>query len=152
MLARVFQRFPACKVSACLISRALSSAAPALNDLLLLTKSCANRIKQLQAQKKNDNLKLRVQVDSGGCSGFQYVFEMVNDTPDPEEDQVFQRDGAQVIVDSSSLEFIKGATIDFEQELIRSAFAVVNNPQSESACGCGSSFAVKNFDKFNAGH
>jgi iron-sulfur cluster assembly accessory protein len=77
---------------------------------------------------------------------------MVPETPDPEGDRLFERDGAQVIVDTSSLEFIKGATVDFEQELIRSAFAVVNNPQSESACGCGSSFAVKNFDKFKADH
>jgi Fe-S cluster assembly iron-binding protein IscA len=48
-------------------------------------------------------------------------------------------------VDKGSFEFVKGATVDYERELIRSAFAVVNNPQSESACGCGSSFALKNF-------
>ena len=74
------------------------------------------------------------------------------DSKKDEEDVVFARDGAAVVVDPASLQFIKGATIDFEQELIRSAFAIVNNPQSESACGCGSSFAVKNFDKFNAAH
>jgi len=91
-----------------------------------------------------------VQVDSGGCSGFQYAFEMDNEKD--EEDVVFARDGAAVVVDPASLQFIKGATIDFEQELIRSAFAIVNNPQSESACGCGSSFAVKNFDTFSAAH
>jgi len=89
-------------------------------------------------------------VDSGGCSGFQYVFEMSGEKD--EEDVVFQRDGAHVVVDPASLQFIKGATVDFEQELIRSAFAIVNNPQSESACGCGSSFAVKNFDAFKATH
>jgi iron-sulfur cluster assembly 2 len=61
------------------------------------------------------------------------------------EDIVVEKDGTKVVVDTSSLELIKGATIDYTQELIRSAFSVVNNPQSESACGCGSSFAVKNF-------
>ena len=63
-----------------------------------------------------------------------------------EDDHVFTRDTSSLVVDDSSLEFVRGATIDFEQEMIRSAFAVVNNPNSESACGCGSSFALKNFD------
>ena len=64
---------------------------------------------------------------------------------DDEEDVVVERDGKQVVVDTSSLELLRGSTIDYEQELIRSAFTVINNPQSESACGCGSSFAIKNF-------
>ena len=59
---------------------------------------------------------------------------------------MIEKDGMGVVVDESSLELIKGSTIDYTQELIRSAFSVVNNPQSESACGCGSSFAVKNFE------
>ena len=59
---------------------------------------------------------------------------------------MIEKDGMEVVVDESSLELIKGSTIDYTQELIRSAFSVVNNPQSESACGCGSSFAVKNFE------
>lgn len=64
-----------------------------------------------------------------------------------EDDKVFERDGVQVVVDESSLEFVRGATVDFTDDMMRSAFAVVNNPLSESACGCGSSFAVKNFGK-----
>lgn len=116
-----------------------------LNSSLIITKSCARRIRQLQSTAQNDKLQLRIAVDSGGCSGFQYVFKM-EDPSITDDDIVFERDGSKVVVDSGSLEFIKGSTIDFEQELIRSSFAVVNNPQSESACGCGSSFAVKNFD------
>ena len=57
----------------------------------------------------------------------------------------FDRDGGKVVIDSVSFDLVKGATIDFKEELIRSAFVVENNPQSESACGCGSSFAAKNF-------
>ena len=58
---------------------------------------------------------------------------------------LFERDGAAVVVDGDSLQLIRGATVDFQQDLARSSFAVINNPQSESACGCGSSFAAKNF-------
>ena len=64
-----------------------------------------------------------------------------------EDDLVFSRDGADVVIDDGSMEFVRGATIDFEQEMIRSAFVVSNNPNSESACGCGSSFALKNFEE-----
>lgn len=59
--------------------------------------------------------------------------------------RIFEKEGSKVVVDEGSFELIRGATVDFVQEMIRSSFAVVNNPQSESACGCGSSFAVKNF-------
>lgn len=69
----------------------------------------------------------------------------MDEGPVQEDDRVFERDGAQVVVDEGALELVKGATVDFVEDMMRSAFAVVNNPQSESACGCGSSFAVKNF-------
>jgi len=115
-----------------------------LEDTLVVTKACAKRIKQLQQGSSNEKLKLRLAVEGGGCSGFKYVFKM-EDVELEEEDMIFERDGAKVVIDSGSFELVKGATIDFQQELIRSAFAVVNNPQSESACGCGSSFAAKAF-------
>lgn len=102
------------------------------------------RIRALRAQAGNPGLYLRVLVEGGGCSGFQYKFS-VDDRPLDSEDREFRRDDVAVVVDSTSLDLIRGATVDFQQELIRSAFAVVNNPMSESACGCGSSFAVKNF-------
>jgi len=59
--------------------------------------------------------------------------------------RTFEKDGVQLIVDESSLQFVKGATVDYVEEMMRSAFAVISNPQSEQACGCGSSFAVKQF-------
>jgi iron-sulfur cluster assembly accessory protein len=98
----------------------------------------------LQSSAKNDQLFLRLLVEGGGCSGFKYVFKMESDNIN-KDDKIFIRDDCKVVIDEGSYELVKGATIDFQQELIRSAFAIVNNPQSESACGCGSSFAIKNF-------
>ncbi|KAI2504572.1 Iron-sulfur cluster biosynthesis [Fragilaria crotonensis] len=117
-----------------------------VTDDLSVTSACLQRIEHLPPSVKISYL--RVFVDAGGCSGFQYKFDMTEDKDepvDPVEDVVFESDGARVVVDTASLDFIKGSTIDFVQEMIKSSFAVVDNPQSESACGCGSSFAVKKF-------
>mmetsp|Transcript_28481 Transcript_28481/g.39224 ORF Transcript_28481/g.39224 Transcript_28481/m.39224 type:complete len:121 (-) Transcript_28481:90-452(-) len=103
--------------------------------------------KQIQALKnksQNKNLHLRVSVEGGGCSGFKYTFQM-EDSDIQEDDRTFEVDGCKVVIDTTSFDFMKGATVDYVQEMVRSSFAVLNNPQSESACGCGSSFAVKNF-------
>ena len=116
-----------------------------LDDVVILTASAAKRIAQLEAD--GAPARLRLQIDGGGCSGFEYKFGVERaDAPTDEDDHVFTRDASSVVVDDSSLEFVRGATIDFQQEMIRSAFAVVDNPNSESACGCGSSFALKNFE------
>lgn len=109
---------------------------------LSITTACINRIQSLT--KGNDEY-LRVYVDAGGCSGFQYKFELTDEAMEV-DDVVYEDNGARVVVDQDSLDLLKGSTIDFVQEMIRSSFAVVDNPQSESACGCGSSFAVKNFE------
>lgn len=109
---------------------------------LVLTKGCAQRIIKLRETMPDANLRLSV--EGGGCSGFQYNFEL--DSEDiSDDDRVFERDGAALVVDDSSLEFVRGSTIDFTEEMIRSSFVVSNNPNSESACGCGSSFALKQF-------
>ncbi|KAM6961230.1 iron-sulfur cluster assembly 2 homolog, mitochondrial [Aplochiton taeniatus] len=84
---------------------------------------------------------LRVQVEGGGCSGFQYKFLIDNSRN--EDDRVFEQGGVGIIVDQDSLEFVKGATIDFSDELIRSAFQVLKNPQADHGCSCGVSFSVK---------
>lgn len=117
---------------------------------LIITDACWKQILRLAAKKKlqPSEMFLRVYVDAGGCSGFEYKFEVETD-PDnalEEDDLVWSGpQGASVVVDEGSLAFIQGATLDFVEEMIKSAFTVRDNPLSESACGCGSSFAVKNF-------
>ncbi|KAG5192333.1 hypothetical protein JKP88DRAFT_204350 [Tribonema minus] len=121
-----------------------------LDDAVIVTKSCAERINQLRKRRGGDApLRLRLSVEGGGCSGFQYTFTMDDGTGDEEIDTpdiIFERDGAQVVIDEVSLGFVKGATVDFQQDMMRAAFSVLNNPNSENACGCGSSFAVKAFE------
>jgi len=119
------------------------------DEMLTVTPSCVKQIHALlkKRNKTPEEMFLRVFVDAGGCSGFQYQFEL-DDRLEPEEDKIFEPpggNGARVVVDEASLNLIQGSSIDFVQEMIRSAFVVNDNPQSESACGCGSSFAVKNF-------
>jgi iron-sulfur cluster assembly accessory protein len=82
---------------------------------------------------------LRVAVTGGGCSGFQYNFVLESDRLD--DDLVVERDGATVLVDPVSLDFLNGAEIDFVDDLIGAAFKI-NNPNATSSCGCGTSFSV----------
>ena len=82
---------------------------------------------------------LRVAVTGGGCSGFQYNFAL--DDAKAEDDLVLERDGAVVLIDSMSLDFLRGAEIDFVDDLIGAAFKV-NNPNAQSSCGCGTSFSI----------
>mmetsp|Transcript_28584 Transcript_28584/g.34820 ORF Transcript_28584/g.34820 Transcript_28584/m.34820 type:complete len:217 (-) Transcript_28584:384-1034(-) len=125
---------------------------------IIVSAACTRRLRQL-ASRKSFPLYLRVSVDAGGCSGFQYQFDLENeesDPIDPTDDVVVTGVGeggednarpARVVIDRESLELMKGSTIDFEDEIIRSGFVIQGNPLSESACGCGSSFAVKNFQE-----
>ena len=84
-------------------------------------------------------LMLRVAVTGGGCSGFQYNFALDDSRLD--EDLVIERDGAVVLIDPVSLDFLKGSEIDFVDDLIGASFKV-NNPNATSSCGCGTSFSV----------
>ncbi len=106
---------------------------------ITLTDSLIKRIKFLQTQENKPNLKLRILVDGGGCQGFEYKFSL-DETVNPEA-EVFERDGAGVIVDEISLPFLKGAAIDYVDDLV-GAYFKVNNPNATSSCGCGTSFSV----------
>lgn len=102
-----------------------------------LSDSCVERLKEIS----NDGSFLRILVDGGGCSGFQYKFDL--DTVINKDDMCFERDGVKVVIDEVSLPFLAGSTIDYSEELIRSSFRVVNNPQVELGCSCGTSFSLK---------
>ncbi|XP_078516014.1 iron-sulfur cluster assembly 2 homolog, mitochondrial [Lissotriton helveticus] len=102
-----------------------------------LSDSCVKRLREI-----GDGTEfLRLQVEGGGCSGFQYKFSL--DAVINPDDRVFGPDDARLVVDSDSLDFVKGCMVDFSQELIRSSFQVVNNPQAEQGCSCGTSFSIK---------
>ena len=82
---------------------------------------------------------LRIAVEGGGCSGFQYDIKL--EQRESEDDTVFNKNGAKVVIDSVSLEFLAGATIDFTEEIIGAKF-VIKNPNATSSCGCGTSFSI----------
>ncbi|XP_044746494.1 iron-sulfur cluster assembly 2 homolog, mitochondrial [Coccinella septempunctata] len=106
---------------------------------LKITDNCVNRLKSIITKGSSDFL--RVSVEGGGCSGFQYKFGLDSELSD--DDRIFQKDGVKVVIDEISLGFVKGATVDYQEELIRASFKIVNNPLAEQGCSCGSSFAVR---------
>ncbi len=103
-----------------------------------LTERAAKRITQVLAKEPAGSM-LRVAVNGGGCSGFQYAFDVVRERGT--DDLVIERDGAVVLVDTVSLEFLKGAQIDFVNDLIGQSFKI-ENPNATSSCGCGTRFSV----------
>jgi iron-sulfur cluster insertion protein len=104
-----------------------------------LSASAARRVKALQAQENLSGAFLRLAVSGGGCSGFQYGFSF-DDARQP-GDRAFERDGVTLVVDETSLELVKGAEVDFVEDLMGASFQV-KNPNAASSCGCGNSFSV----------
>lgn len=104
-----------------------------------ISDSAARRIAALAAAEGKPGTRLRLSVSGGGCSGFQYRFEL--DDKAEADDVVIERDGAAVAVDGISLMYVLGSEIDFVEDLTGSYFRV-NNPNAKSSCGCGSSFAL----------
>jgi len=107
-------------------------------DTISITPRAASRIKDIVAAEPGATA-LRVAVEGGGCSGFQYDFKL--DSQRADDDLVIERDGATVLIDSVSLVYISGSEIDFVDDLIGQSFKV-NNPQATLSCGCGTSFPI----------
>ena len=106
---------------------------------LVFTDSAAAKVAELVAEEGNPELKLRVFVQGGGCSGFQYGFtfdEVVN-----EDDTEMSKNGVSLLIDAMSYQYLVGAEIDYKEDLEGAQF-VIRNPNAESTCGCGSSFST----------
>ena len=97
------------------------------------------KIKALLDQEKKDNLSLRVFVTGGGCSGFQYGFKL--DDEQDAEDTTISNAGVSVVIDSLSMQYIYGSTLDYTEDLEGSKF-IIQNPNAVTTCGCGSSFSI----------
>ena len=103
------------------------------------TDSAAEKVSAMIADEGNESLKLRVYITGGGCSGFQYGF-----TFDEEinlDDTKVEKNGVTVLIDPTSLQYLKGAEIDYKEDLSGSQF-VIRNPNASTTCGCGSSFST----------
>ena len=105
----------------------------------LFTDRAANKVKELIVEEGNPDLKLRVFVTGGGCSGFQYGFTFDEEISD--DDTVMQKNGVTLLVDPMSYQYLVGAEIDYTEDLEGSQF-VIKNPNATSTCGCGSSFSA----------
>lgn len=101
--------------------------------------SAIAKVRSLVEEEGNPDLKLRVYVTGGGCSGFQYGFTF--DEALADDDSVVEKDGIKVVVDATSYPYLVGARVDYEEGLQGSKF-VIQNPNASSTCGCGSSFSI----------
>jgi iron-sulfur cluster insertion protein len=106
---------------------------------LIFTESAANKVKNLIEEEGNPDLKLRVFVSGGGCSGFQYGFTF--DEAQNEDDTAMVKNGVTLLVDSMSFQYLVGAEIDYSEGLEGAQF-VIKNPNATTTCGCGSSFSA----------
>lgn len=106
---------------------------------ICLTDSAARKVKSLIAEEENDQLKLRVYITGGGCAGFSYGFSF--DEASKDGDTIVEKDDVTLLVDSLSIQYLAGSEVDYTEGLQGARF-VVNNPNADTTCGCGSSFSV----------
>jgi iron-sulfur cluster insertion protein len=109
-------------------------------DPIRFTDNALNKIKNLIEKDPNPNVKLRVYIIGGGCSGFQYGFKL--DAAVNDDDILIQKENIAVVVDAMSAQYLEGAEIDYIENLQGARFSV-QNPQAETTCGCGASFSLK---------
>ena len=109
------------------------------NQPLIFSDNAVAKVRELIEEEGNPNLKLRVFVTGGGCSGFQYGFTFEEEIND--DDTQMQKGGVTLLIDSMSLQYLVGAEIDYTEGLEGSQF-VIRNPNATTTCGCGSSFSV----------
>ena len=109
-----------------------------MSENVIITERAARRIGQI-LKSEGDGAMLRISVEGGGCSGFQYKFDVERTRAD--DDLVISRDGAVVVVDPASVPFLAGSEVDFVDDLIGASFRVAN-PNATASCGCGTSFSI----------
>ncbi|MDE2294875.1 MAG: iron-sulfur cluster insertion protein ErpA [Gammaproteobacteria bacterium] len=117
----------------------ISDAPPAPPAILVFTDAAAGKVGELIREEANPNLKLRVFVSGGGCSGFQYGFTF--DESVEEGDFLIENGGVTLLVDPTSAQYLMGAEIDYKEDLEGAQF-VIRNPNAKTTCGCGSSFSA----------
>jgi iron-sulfur cluster insertion protein len=106
---------------------------------LVFTNAAAAKARSLIAEEGNEDMKLRVFITGGGCSGFEYGFSFDEDVED--DDTSIEKEGVTLLIDAMSYQYLVGAEIDFKQDLQGARF-VVNNPNAATTCGCGNSFSI----------
>lgn len=116
-----------------------SIAKPIVSTVLDFSDAAARKVKALTEEEGNPELKLRVSVYGGGCSGFQYTFSLDEKLKDG--DKTVEKNGMTLLIDPMSYQYLAGSEVDFSEGLEGSMF-VVNNPNAKSTCGCGSSFSI----------
>ena len=112
---------------------------PVVNTVLDFSDNAARKVKKLIEEESNPNLKLRVSVYGGGCSGFQYSFSLDEESTDG--DKTIEKMGVSLVIDPMSYQYLAGSEVDFTNGLEGSMF-VVKNPNATSTCGCGASFSI----------
>lgn len=108
--------------------------------MITITDSAVVKLKEILAEEQDPKMKVRMFVQGGGCSGFQYGFTL-DDQGAQEDDFVIEKDGVELLIDAMSSQYVQGAEVDWKEDAMGAQFAI-KNPNAQTTCGCGSSFSV----------